>query len=72
MTKQLFHALINRSQAYEYSNQLGLITFGSEVSRVCELMPLYERFRAEIDRVDTDGDTKVSVVRARAPPPPHA
>jgi Mg-chelatase subunit ChlD len=66
-TQQLFHALVNRAQAYDYANQLGLICFGSEVSRTCELTPLYERFRDRVDGMRTDGDTKLwdAIAQAR-------
>lgn len=57
--KQLFHAFINRSQAYDFPVQLGLITFSSEVKYVCPLTALYDEFRDHIDDVEGRGDTKL-------------
>jgi ubiquitin-protein ligase len=57
--KQLFHAFINRSVAYDYPNQIGLMLFGSEVSLVCPLTPLFEQFREHVDDVQESGDTKL-------------
>jgi len=59
VVKQLFHAFINRSQAYDFANHIGLILFGSRVDLACGLTPLYERFRNRIDEVEEEGDTKL-------------
>jgi hypothetical protein len=56
-TKQLFHAFINRLQAYNVPNQLGLILFSDKVKRVCDMTRLYERFRQHVDSSNASGDT---------------
>jgi ubiquitin-protein ligase/uncharacterized protein YegL len=56
-TKELFHALINRMQAYHYPTNIGLILFGSTVEEVCPITPLFEKFRDHIDKVTATGDT---------------
>jgi hypothetical protein len=58
-TKQLFHAFINRLQAYNVPNQLGLVLFSDEVKRVCDMTRLYERFREHVDRSVASGDTRL-------------
>eukprot|EP01121_Diplochlamys_sp_Union-15-3_P015501 TRINITY_DN5139_c0_g2_i3.p1 TRINITY_DN5139_c0_g2~~TRINITY_DN5139_c0_g2_i3.p1 ORF type:complete len:704 (+),score=145.45 TRINITY_DN5139_c0_g2_i3:728-2839(+) len=57
--QQLFNAFINRSQAYDYPNQIGLILFGSEVEYVCPITPLFEVFRDHIENADARGETKL-------------
>jgi ubiquitin-protein ligase len=56
-TKQLFHAFINRSLAYDYPAEIGLVLCGSTVDTTCALTPLYEDFREKIDAVKPKGDT---------------
>uniref|UniRef100_A0A6B2KXV2 UBC core domain-containing protein n=1 Tax=Arcella intermedia TaxID=1963864 RepID=A0A6B2KXV2_9EUKA len=56
-TKELFHALINRMQAYHYPTNIGLILFGTNVEEVCPITPLFEVFRDHIDSVSASGDT---------------
>ena len=56
-TKQLFHAFINRLQAYNVPNQLGLILFSDEVKRSCDMTRLYEKFRQHVDGARAQGDT---------------
>jgi len=55
--QQLFHAFINRSQAYNYPNQIGLILFNTNVEETCEITPLFEVFRDHIDNADARGET---------------
>jgi ubiquitin-protein ligase len=55
--KQLFHAFINRSLAYDYPIEIGLLEFGTKVSVTCPFTPMYETFRDKIDSVEADGDT---------------
>jgi ubiquitin-protein ligase/ubiquitin/uncharacterized protein YegL len=55
--KQLFHAYINRSQAYNYANHIGLMLFGSDVDYTCPITPLFEVFRDEIEECDASGET---------------
>jgi len=57
--KQLFHAFINRSQAYDYPNEIGLLLFGSETKLVCPLSPVFEDFRDKVDEAHTSGDTRL-------------
>ena len=56
---QLFHAFINRCQAYNIPNQLGLILFSDSVSRSCDLTRLYETFREHVDRASVGGGTQL-------------
>ena len=35
--KQLFHALVNRTEAYSFPHAAGLMLFGSEVKHACPL-----------------------------------
>lgn len=57
--QQLFHAYINRSQAYNYPNQIGLILFDSTVNYACPITPLFEVFRDKIDNAVGRGDTSL-------------
>jgi ubiquitin-protein ligase len=59
LVKQLFHAFINRSQAYDYANHIGLTVFSTDVSEVCPLTPLFEVFRDHVDRAEAEGETRV-------------
>eukprot|EP01012_Entosiphon_sulcatum_P032012 TRINITY_DN4074_c0_g1_i1.p1 TRINITY_DN4074_c0_g1~~TRINITY_DN4074_c0_g1_i1.p1 ORF type:complete len:1661 (-),score=246.09 TRINITY_DN4074_c0_g1_i1:94-5052(-) len=55
--KQLFNAFVNRTQAYNCRNTVGLILFGSDVNVTCQLTPIFEDFREHVDEVDPRGDT---------------
>lgn len=55
--KQLFHAYINRSQAYNYANHIGLMLFGTNVDYTCKITPLFEVFRDEIEESSAQGET---------------
>lgn len=57
--KQLFHAFINRSQAYDYPHQIGLILFNNKVKQACPLTPLFEVFRDHVDKAYADGGTNL-------------
>eukprot|EP00903_Cladosiphon_okamuranus_P014066 g13074.t1 len=57
--KQLFHAYINRVQAYDLAQEVGLISFGWEVSVNCEPTALLENFRDEVDALCHRGDTSL-------------
>eukprot|EP01120_Amphizonella_sp_Union-15-10_P007836 TRINITY_DN2696_c0_g1_i5.p1 TRINITY_DN2696_c0_g1~~TRINITY_DN2696_c0_g1_i5.p1 ORF type:complete len:1420 (+),score=325.81 TRINITY_DN2696_c0_g1_i5:55-4314(+) len=57
--QQLFNVFINRSQAYDYPNQIGLILFGNDVNVTCPITPLFEVFRDHIDSSDAKGETKL-------------
>jgi ubiquitin-protein ligase len=57
--KQLFHAFVNRSQAYDYCNEIGLALFGDEVQVVCPISPVFEDFRERVDAAITSGDTRL-------------
>ncbi len=50
VVKQLFHAFINRSQAYDYPNHIGLVVFSSNIEYKNPLSPLYENFRKAVDK----------------------
>ena len=56
-SQQLFHAFINRSLAYDFPIQIGLMPFGTQVKMACEFTPLYEQFRTTIDELRADGNT---------------
>ncbi len=55
--KQLFHAFVNRTQAYEFATQVGLTLFGSAVAQRCPVTPVLSRFRTSLDAVEPTGDT---------------
>mmetsp|Transcript_82688 Transcript_82688/g.267710 ORF Transcript_82688/g.267710 Transcript_82688/m.267710 type:complete len:1775 (+) Transcript_82688:57-5381(+) len=55
--KRLFDAFVNRSQAYDYANEMGLVIFGSEFHTACEISPVFEDFRDCVDEAEPDGDT---------------
>ncbi len=57
IVKQLFHAFINRSQAYDYPIHIGLQTFATDIELRCPMTPFYENFRDTIDEVEAKGDT---------------
>jgi hypothetical protein len=57
--KQLFHAFINRTQAYDMNHVIGLMLFGSEVKEKQALTPILEDFRSGIDLVRSGGDTNM-------------
>jgi uncharacterized protein YegL len=58
-TKQLFHAFLNRSAAYDFVSHIGLVTFGSEVKYNSQLSPFYERFTRVLDTQTAGGATKL-------------
>jgi ubiquitin/uncharacterized protein YegL len=55
--KQLFHALVNRTEAYAFDHYLGLVTFGTDVVTDSPLTPCFNDFKLMLDRVTPDGDT---------------
>ena len=55
--KQLLHALVNRTEAYEYQHALGLISFGSEVKQVCRPTAYFSGFTSALDGHKPKGDT---------------
>jgi len=57
--QQLFDSLTNRSVAYDFPTELGLITFGDKVTIECELTPMLEKFKGKLKRVQCQGDTKL-------------
>lgn len=57
--KQLFHAFINRSQAYDYGNRIALILFAGKSELACDFTASYETFRAKVDGVSAEGDTNL-------------
>ena len=56
-SKQLFQNFINRAQAYNFPSQMGLVIFGTDVKKACDLTGLIESFRDEIEEIDTSGGT---------------
>eukprot|EP00930_Biecheleria_cincta_P063472 TRINITY_DN4900_c1_g1_i1.p1 TRINITY_DN4900_c1_g1~~TRINITY_DN4900_c1_g1_i1.p1 ORF type:complete len:1840 (+),score=271.72 TRINITY_DN4900_c1_g1_i1:43-5562(+) len=59
IVKQLFGTFINRSQAYDYPNEIGLMLFGDETTMACPISPLFEDFRDKVDDAQTSGDTRL-------------
>ena len=55
--KQLFHALVNRTEAYAFDHYLGLVTFGTDVTEDSPLTSTFDTFKLMLDRVEADGDT---------------
>merc|ERR1740121_943890 len=59
IVKQLFGSFINRSQAYDYPNEIGLVLFGTDVEVTCALSPSYEDFREKVEKASTSGDKRL-------------
>eukprot|EP00727_Mastigamoeba_balamuthi_P005757 m51a1_g1800 putative C-tail anchored protein (1599) ;mRNA; r:437863-444175 len=59
IVKQLFHAFINRSQAYNYPTQIGLVLFSSKARLTCPITPVLEEFRDHVEAAYPDGDTSL-------------
>ncbi|KAH8076720.1 hypothetical protein JL721_744 [Aureococcus anophagefferens] len=57
VTKQLFGAFLDRTQAHDLPHELALVSFDSAVTVRCELTHLYEKFRDTVNALRTDGDT---------------
>jgi Mg-chelatase subunit ChlD len=57
VVQQLFHAFINRTDAYDKAHAVGLITFGKTVSEACRLTPYFDQFQTKLDNIRPDGDT---------------
>jgi len=57
--KQLFHAFVNRSEAYAYPMTLALVLFGSEVKVAMSFSQELEEFKEVLDDVVPGGDTRV-------------
>jgi ubiquitin-protein ligase/uncharacterized protein YegL len=57
--KQLFHAYINRSQAYNYGSRIALMLFADESELACDFTSSLETFRHKVDRVEARGDTNL-------------
>jgi hypothetical protein len=55
----LFHAFVNRTEAYDYAHLIGLTLFGSNVSNVCKFTQLFTPFRAHVDEAEAHGDTRL-------------
>ncbi|KAH3762366.1 ubiquitin-conjugating enzyme E2 [Pelomyxa schiedti] len=57
IVKQLFNAFINRSLAYNYPVQIGLVLFSDEPSLECDITPLFEEFRSQVESAAATGNT---------------
>ena len=55
--KQFFHALVNRTEAYEYPHCLGLIEFGTAAEVKLDLTSYFEGFKSALDKTEAAGDT---------------
>ena len=56
-TKQLFHALINRTEAYSFTHSVGLVLFGTDVKTASPISPYLDSFKHTLDTVKCAGDT---------------
>jgi ubiquitin-protein ligase len=54
---QLFHAFVNRIEAYEFNAAIGLLTFGTKVDILCEMTSDYDKFRDHLNDVEFEGET---------------
>ena len=57
--KQVFFAFGNRMKAYNYATDVGLVSFGSEVTVACAITPFFDLFREKVDDARASGDTKL-------------
>jgi hypothetical protein len=55
--QQLFHSLVNRTEAYDHPHRIALVLFGSEVSLACGFTPLFDKFKQSVDQACSGGDT---------------
>jgi hypothetical protein len=49
IAKQLFHALLNRMQAYNFAKAMGLVLFGTKATLKCSITPLFQKFKEHSD-----------------------
>lgn len=52
-------AFMNRQEAYDCANHIGLILFSNDVEEACELTPIFENFRDATEHAHASGDTKL-------------
>ncbi|KAH3761996.1 Ubiquitin-conjugating enzyme E2 11 [Pelomyxa schiedti] len=57
IVKQLFNAFVNRSVAYNYPVQIGLVLFSDNASLECGITPLFEEFRCHVESARSRGNT---------------
>eukprot|EP01083_Nonionella_stella_P067200 177590_1 len=55
--KECWHAFINRSTAYDFPNEIGLIVFDSDVEKKCDITSSYEKFIREVEAIQSGGTT---------------
>ena len=53
--KQLFSAYLDRTEAYNLSIHLGLITYGTNIQTNVKLTPILDDFRDAIDNIEPEG-----------------
>ena len=56
---QLFHALLNRTQAYSLNHNIGLVTFGTTATYTCPITRFYDDFIRSLDKTTVNGDTSL-------------
>jgi len=56
---QLFHALLNRTQAYSFPNNIGLVTFGTTATYTCPITRFYDDFIRSLEKTSVNGDTSL-------------
>ena len=56
---QLFHALLNRTQAYSLNHNIGLVTFGSSAKYTCPITRFYDDFIISLEKTSVSGDTSL-------------
>ena len=59
VSAEMFGALINREMAYDYPVHMGLVKFSDSVEVVCEMTPLFLKFKEQVDIIALKGDTKL-------------
>lgn len=55
----LFHAWINRTEAYDYAHLIGLTLFSSSVQNKVKFTPLFSPFRKHVDDAHAKGATRL-------------
>eukprot|EP01084_Bolivina_argentea_P090240 162641_1 len=55
--KECWHAFINRSTAYDFPNEIGLILFDTIVEKACDITSSYEKFLRKVETIETTGTT---------------
>ena len=57
LVKEMFRTMSNRLAAFDTAAHVGLISFGTKVSTITPVTPLFERFADDVSALSTAGDT---------------